>query len=271
MMETVTPLDSFPLPLIFCRLDQIVTFPSFAPIDSDNFQGDRESHTAWRPCPVCGTAEPTDALPVLGFKAFQFFSDDARRDKRTDIHHVCCRRCLTLYMNPTYTADGFAVLFGQAAMSYGASVIRKDEQLAWLKARDLLAPGTRYLDVGCYMGEFLASLPQDVQGIGVDIDEAAVAEARSRHGSARLSFLAADFEQLPIDARVDVITLFHVLEHLPRPAKVLAKLRALAHEGTRLVLEVPVLELGATNDINGFLTVSHLTHFSRAGLIRLAA
>jgi hypothetical protein len=57
--------------------------------------------------------------------------------------------------------------------------------------------------------------------------------------------------------------MLHVLEHLPRPLAALTQLRALAHAGTRLVIEVPVLESAETNDVNGFLTAQHLTHFSR--------
>jgi hypothetical protein len=40
----------------------------------------------------------------------------------------------------------------------------------------------------------------------------------------------------------------------------------MAHPETRLVVEVPVLENGVTNDINGFFSVQHMTHFSRASL-----
>jgi len=60
--------------------------------------------------------------------------------------------------------------------------------------------------------------------------------------------------------------MFHVLEHLPRPAGVLRNLRSVVHPGSRLVVEVPVLEHGVTNDINGFFSVQHMTHFSRTSL-----
>jgi hypothetical protein len=40
----------------------------------------------------------------------------------------------------------------------------------------------------------------------------------------------------------------------------------MAHPETRLVVEVPVLESGVTNDINGFFSAQHMTHFSRASL-----
>jgi hypothetical protein len=232
---------------------------AFAPIDSFPVFNHDPKAMSLRPCPVCGADE---TRPVLGFRDFQFFSDDSLRAKRTDLNHVLCRRCFALYLNPCFTPMGFAVLFEEAGMSYGASDIRRDEQLDWLDNHDLLKPGSTYLDVGCHDGGFLAALPETIKGVGVDIDEETVQRARKKHDQSRFTFVAGDFERLDLDTPVDVITLFHVLEHLPRPRRVLARLRALATPRTHLVVEVPILESAATNDINGFLTPMHLTHFS---------
>jgi hypothetical protein len=60
--------------------------------------------------------------------------------------------------------------------------------------------------------------------------------------------------------------MFHVLEHLPDPVSVLKRLRDHAHNSTRLVIEVPILEKGQTNDIHGFFSPQHLTHFSKKTL-----
>lgn len=218
---------------------------------------------AERHCPVCGSER--DRL-IFALEDFQFFCDEPGVSRRTDIHQVICRDCFTLYMNPAYTTVGFALLFDQAANSYGATVIRKDEQLAWLNARDLLQQDQTLLDVGCYRGAFIESLPDHVNCIGVDIDNGVIEEATQRLGNDRRKFVAANFEALEFDDHVDLITMFHVLEHLPRPQLVLKKLRALGNDQTRLVVEVPILELAKTNDINGYLTVSHLTHFSKTTL-----
>ena len=62
--------------------------------------------------------------------------------------------------------------------------------------------------------------------------------------------------------------MYHVLEHLPRPVPVLEKLRRISHSSTRLVVEVPVLERGNTNDIcGGFFSIQHTTHFSEHSLL----
>ena len=60
--------------------------------------------------------------------------------------------------------------------------------------------------------------------------------------------------------------MYHVLEHLPRPVEVLKRLRVISSSNTKLVIEVPVLDNGNTNDIHGFFTTQHTTHFSRNSL-----
>ena len=221
-----------------------------------------EGTLAPRPCPLCGGEEHR---PLLEFADFQFYGD-APVSTRATIRQAQCRRCFAAFMNPVFTPEGFAALFAKAGASYGSSSIRQDEQIGWLEARGLLAPGRTLLDVGCYEGSFLGKLPAGHRGIGVDIDAPAIERAARRWGGAGHRFVHADFERVELDERVDVITLFHVLEHLPHPVAVLRQLGRLAHAGTRLLVEVPVVERVIFGDVCGFLTVQHLTHFSIGSL-----
>lgn len=242
--------------------------PAFAQIDS--FAPIQRTPTAMmrRPCPVCGAVHDHT---VIQYDDMQFFSDSAEVGKRADVRQVRCGVCHTLFMNPCYSASGFGELFAEAGMTYGARELRKEEQLDWLRARDLLWADARYLDVGCYLGDFLAALPSTIDGVGVDIDPLIIARAQKERGGPRRRFFAADLTRLQFEDQVDVITMFHVLEHLPEPIAVLKRLRAAASPTTRMVVEVPLLELAKTNDINGYLTVSHLTHFSAGSLARAMA
>ncbi len=236
----------------------------------DGFTGNFQDAAALarRPCPVC---RGDWSLAVTSFKDFQFFSDDAHVAKRADIRTVRCAGCHALYMNPCYTPQGFATLFREAGMSYGASGMRYDEQAGWLSARGLLQPGRRLMDIGCYEGAFIRTLPDDVTAIGVDIDRGAIERAREAYSAPGREFICGDFTDFGFEGTADIITMFHVLEHLPDPRRVLAKLRRHAHENSHLLVEIPVLEHGITNDINGFFSVQHLTHFSKATLAHILA
>jgi 2-polyprenyl-3-methyl-5-hydroxy-6-metoxy-1,4-benzoquinol methylase len=202
----------------------------------------------------------------LRFDQFQLYSDSAELPKRIDVRQVQCLDCFALYMSPCYSEYGFRVLFAEAGCSYGSSAGRPLEQCEWLGARGLLRSGSRLLDAGCYEGTFLAKLPEDVRKIGVDIDAPAIERGRRQFADKSIDFILGDFETFHCDESLDTITMFHVLEHLPRPKAALQNLRSMAHEGTRLVVEVPILENGITNDINGFFSAHHMTHFTRASL-----
>lgn len=222
-------------------------------------------HLQLRDCPLCGSAR---SRPVMTLEDFQFFSD-AAIGKRVPVREVRCLDCQTLYLNPCWSSAGFAALFAEAGCSYGASAGRAEEQVDWLRARGLLDAGLSVLDAGCYDGRFLSRLPATLDRLGVDIDAPAIERGRAR--DPQLTLLHGDFENFDCPRAPDVITLFHVLEHLPRPLTVLRHLHALAKPTTRLVLEVPVLEHAATNDINGFFSVQHMTHFSHASLAHALA
>lgn len=229
----------------------------------NSFQGNSSSRSlaTLRACPICGSLH---SKTVIGFDDFQFFSDDAVLPKRLDLKQVQCLDCFAAYMNPCYCPFGFSVLFAEASQSYGSTAERPAEQLGYLAARGLLDEGMRVLDVGCHDGRFLATLPDKVSRVGIDIDPASIKLGRQQHHTKAIEFICGDFERFDYrSASPTVITVFHVLEHLPRPVAVLKKLRSISAEVTRLVVEVPILEKGDTNDINGFLTAQHVTHFSR--------
>ncbi len=232
----------------------------------DSFVGNSSSSalTYYRPCPICGSIKSKN---VLEFKEFQFYTDSANMPKRADVRENICLDCFTIYLNPCYSTYGFQTLFEEAGQSYGSTEGRPQEQTEWLDDRGRLEIGMSILDVGCYEGVFLAHLPKGMHKMGVDIDRPAIERARARNRNEDMKFFLGDFETFQYSvAPPDTITMFHVLEHLPRPTGVLKKLLSISKPDTNLVVEVPILENGFTNDINGFLSVQHMTHFSRKSL-----
>ena len=214
-----------------------------------------------RPCPLCGSL---DSKKVLELSDFQFYSDSTDIPKRFNVTENMCLRCFTLYLNPCYSSFGFRALFADVGQSYGSMLKHTREQIDWLSNNELLNDGVRVFDIGCYDGYFLSCLPNNVIKLGVDIDKSSVERGRQRYKDKGIQFFLGDFETFLFSGPApDTITMYHVLEHLPRPVEVLRKLRSISKPTTGLVVEVPVIENGKTNDINGFFSIQHMTHFSR--------
>lgn len=219
-----------------------------------------------RPCPLCG-AQADQVL--LALDDFQFY-DDSDGLNRADHRVVSCLECGFVYTNPCYTPAGFERLFEKAGCSYGHSEGRPAEQADWL-ARHCPGAGS-VTDIGCGMGAFLKALPAATQRFGVELDAALVARARRNAGG-------IEFRQQDLSGRLelppaDVITLFHVLEHLPDPQHVLAELYRISADHSRLIVEVPVVDRAVAEqgaDIVGFFSVQHLSHFSIASLHAMLA
>lgn len=215
----------------------------------------------YRECPICGQ---NDAMTVLKLENFQFFSDSNINPKQVTIQEQICSNCQAIFLNPCYTEKGFSILFEEAGQSYGSTIQRPDEQYNWMDDRGLLQSGNSILDIGCGSGNFLVSLPDNINKIGVDIDQNSIDSAKEKNSD--ITFICSPFERLKYDEKLDVITMFHVLEHVSMPLQTLKRLHSISDKNTKLIVEVPIIENGLTNDINGFFSVQHLTHFSRNSL-----
>ena len=167
-------------------------------------------------------------------------------------------------MNPCYSDEGFEILFAEAGKSYGALPAHVDQQISWLNEHNALPEKSTVLDIGCYEGDFLTRLPDSVQKIGVDVDRAAIERGRAKSLPGQLELISDKFEHFSLEGEPPgLITMIHVLEHLSDPVGVLKHLRRLAKDSTQLFVEIPILEYGETNDVNGFFSIQHLTHFSK--------
>ena len=94
------------------------------------------------------------------------------------------------------------------------------------------------LDVGCGGGSFLAALARPgLRVVGLDFSHEA---ARVAWRSGGVPAVCAALERTPFAAgSFNAITLFHVLEHVPRPADYLAAVHHLLAPGGKVYIQVP--------------------------------
>ena len=195
---------------------------------------------------------------------------------------VRCPVCGFLYRNPGIRPERLGDLYGGGGYSNflaGAySRRRRGDYLRALDAfGDLFADGSgrRLLDYGCGIGLFLdVARERGFDACGVDLSPDAVQEAR-RRGLAAWVGAPADVPEIAAGG-FDVITLWSVLAHLPRPVDDLAALHALlSPDGVLLVYTVNAnsLLLKAYGERWGGFTPNHLIFSSPTtlpGLLRRA-
>lgn len=127
--------------------------------------------------------------------------------------------------------------------------------------------GNSLLDVGCNQGDFLFYLKNKgwlVQGVELSDHAAEIAAKKG------LDIEVGDFVSMNLKKKYDVITFWHVLEHLSEPSEALAKARSLLHQTGHLILSVPNADSWQAKIFgkywSGYDAPRHLFHFSPRSL-----
>ena len=99
-----------------------------------------------------------------------------------------------------------------------------------------LKKGTRILDIGCYVADFLKILPPYVDYYGIDIDTEALKIANNRGAHIVYANLES---RLPFRSKFDVIIATEVLEHLKDPEKLMLQIRLLLDRNGVVLFSLP--------------------------------
>jgi len=103
-----------------------------------------------------------------------------------------------------------------------------------------LRAGDRALDIGCGAGEFTAAMAAaGAEAIGVDVAEAALRRARSRHPEVAFRLVPVD-GPLPFeDGSVELVWASEVVEHVADTARWLSEVRRVLAPRGRLLVTTP--------------------------------
>ena len=199
----------------------------------------------YRNCPNCGQ----DCYTVL------FDSNMRKSDFHQGIEsvymlpgdkygrHVKCQNCQLVYVNPIIREDKLKEDYSQmnnidAAIVRGSRLRAAKSQLRLINK---YINGTSFLDIGCGEGFFLSTAASAGYSTkGIEISQDAVAYAKREFG---LDIEARAFEELQLPENYfDVVTLWQVLEHLPRPLDILNEAHRILKPGGLIAASTPNIE-----------------------------
>lgn len=200
---------------------------------------------------------------------------------------VQCTACELLFLNPRPTASGIGIYYD--AQNYtpflssgnrGSVFSRiysfvRNYSVAWKRRRieGFMKKGS-ILDIGCGTGEFLYEMNSNGwKTAGLEPSSEASGFAREKYGlDVRTGFID-DQSMRSIDGTFDVITMWHVLEHVHNPLDALAAVKEKLVDNGLLVIAVPNIssyDAGVYGKDWVALDVPrHLLHFTPATMRKL--
>jgi len=179
-------------------------------------------------CPVCQSLNAQAFVQVTGSRILK------------------CQGCELVFTDPSAIRSGIYgqdYFTGEYETDYSdpALVVRSHARFTGhLALIRRFAVGRRLLDVGCALGLFLQMAREaGFEVSGFDVSEYAAAEC---HRKLKLEAHSGDLVTAYAGRRFDIITLFHVLEHISDPVQYLeGKIKPLMNDHGVMVIEVPNL------------------------------
>lgn len=158
---------------------------------------------------------------------------------------------------------GLFALSDRRSLGKYAFLVKQDQQnidnarVSRLKKHHTLTAHSRILDIGCGKPTFLACLRKQTSAelIGLDFsDEGWKNEQENYHG---IDLRIGEVADLHKEKPVDVITMWHYLEHDYQPQQHLKELLQIAHPKTQLIIEVPNFDSYTQRKFGEFWSAYH--------------
>lgn len=232
-------------------------------------------------CPLCDG--PSQLLGVADCTSHALWHDALPRT----IDWMRCDRCTHVHTRHYWTQAGLAEVFRNAHPIQQANpgvgpdakratwspVVERVSRLlgGYGQAMNTSRPAT-WVDVGCGDGGLVMTAADfGFDAIGLDARAESVSRIRSLGGAAQ----QGDFMQVGFAAPPDVLSMMDVLEHMPYPARALARVAQLVRPGGVLVVSMPDMNcsswraMDAANVNPYWLEFEHHHNFSRKRLTAL--
>ncbi|GAB6194392.1 class I SAM-dependent methyltransferase [Desulfocastanea catecholica] len=212
------------------------------------------------PCVCCGQQNHLIRYPIDQEYASNISGIDIKEVK---IGITECSHCGHLYIQPvpqtTFLSGFYAGYMSKAKSGFykeRSANIEIPEKFCkkythWLlKLREIDINLHSVLDVGAGLGMFLRLAKRHgFEVLGVEPNKEAALALKEKYG---ISVINSLFEDVETDQRVDVITMWDLLEHLADPAKALLKAHDLLNPNGILILEIPARD-SLLHDLSKFL------------------
>ena len=187
------------------------------------------------------------------FKAFEQTIAMMHQNLPAKYNFDRCNDCGLVFLNPRvneselgqfYTASYLPYRVEEAWGKYASFVKQDQEQIDKARVQRIikhsnLSAQSRILDIGCGKPTFLASLRNSTEAnlIGLDFSDEGWKNDRSAYKN--IDLRTGEIADLSNEKPMDVITMWHYLEHDYQPQEHLKQLLNYSHADTRLIIEVP--------------------------------
>jgi 2-polyprenyl-3-methyl-5-hydroxy-6-metoxy-1,4-benzoquinol methylase len=213
-------------------------------------------------CPICGGLEFTQILVCKDFTtsgedfgiqkcvSCSFAMTSPRPDKLTLEKYYSSESYISHNDKPTSLLDGVYFLARKITLQWKKKLIQKYNSHGAL------------LDYGCGTGEFLKTCKTKWDCSGIEPSSTARSIANQTPGI----FIAEKYEDI-VNKKFDVISLWHVLEHVPDLNKLIGQLKDALNKNGTIFIAVPNYESEDAKIYKehwaGYDVPRHLWHFSK--------
>ena len=220
------------------------------------------------------TISPSSQCNLCGSTEFDVLSKIGKGNK--PLNTVICKKCGLVWSYP-FPIDPFNYYQKHYRIQYKGTFTPKKKHIfraahaavgRFNLLKHLLKPRWRVLEVGSGGGEFLYLLNKlGYDAFGIEPNEGYAEYAKNEYQlNIKNGFLQnTQFEENSFD----MVTLWHVFEHMDNPADILKKIHSFLATDGLLVIEVPNVEAICSSPSNTF-HAAHLYNFNQFTLCRMA-